>query len=131
MADFEDKRTEAGERAAEPTSDRAVFVPYADIYEEGDVLTLVADMPGVPADGVDVRVEKDALIIHGRVPDVELEGGRLVHPEYRSGDYERTFTVSHAIDTDRIEATIVDGVLTVRLPKAERAKERKVQVKPG
>ena len=132
MANPQDNLPQSADaKAAERTRDRAVFVPYVDIYEQEDGMTLVADMAGVPSDGVDVRVEKDTLTIHGRVPDLELEGGRAVYTEYRTGDYERAFTISHAVDTEKIEASMANGVLTVLLPKAQRAKERKIEVKAG
>lgn len=115
----------------ERVASRQAFTPYVDIYEDGDGLTLVADMPGVPPEGVDVRVEKETLLLRGHAPELKLESGRAVFAEYQTGDYERSFTISRAVDTTRIEAKIADGVLTLRLPKAQSAKEHKVQVKPG
>ena len=132
MADSEHTPAKSQETApAERAGERPVFTPYVDIYEDDDGLTLIADMPGVPPDGVDVRAEKETLTLYGHVPDMALEGGNPVYTEYRNGDYERAFTISHAVDCDKIEATMANGLLTVRLPKAERAKERKVPVKPG
>ena len=116
---------------AERAEERPVFTPYVDIYEDEEGLTLIADMPGVPPDGVDVRVEKETLTLRGSVPALTLEGGHAVYTEYRTGDYQRSFTVSHAVDSGKIEATMKDGVLTLRLPKAEQARERKIPVKAG
>ena len=132
MADSDQRVSKAPETsAAERTRDRDVFVPYADIYEDDTGLTLVADMPGVSPEGVDVRVEKDALLILGKVPEMQLANGNPVYTEYKTGDHERQFNVSQAVDTDKIEASMKDGVLTVRLPKIQRARERKIEVKPG
>ena len=123
--------SEAERTAVERTSGRPVFTPYVDIYEDSDGLTLVADMPGVPPDGVDVRVEKATLLLRGHAPALKLEGGRAVFAEYQTGDYERSFTISSAVDTAKIDAQMANGVLTLRLPKAQSAKERKIQVKSG
>ena len=132
MAQSQDMPVQAGREApAERTEDRPVFTPYVDIYEDSDGLTLVADMPGVPAEGVDVRVEKETLTIRGAVPEFSLKGGQPLYAEYRTGDYQRSFTISHAVDTQKIDAAMKDGVLTLRLPKAEQAKERRIPVKAG
>ena len=116
---------------AERAEERPVFTPYVDIYEDEEGLTLIADLPGVPHEGVDVNVEKETLTIKGRVPEQKLEGGKVVYSEYQSGDYERAFTISHAVDASKIEAAMKDGVLTLRLPKSEQAKERKIPVRSG
>ena len=123
------KKTETS--AVERTRDRDVFSPYVDIYEDEDGLVLVADMPGVPPDRVDVRVDNGSLTLRGDVPDLALEGGQPIYAEYKTGDYERTFTISEAVDTERIEAAMSDGVLTLRLPKLARVKQRRIEVKPG
>ncbi len=132
MADSDDRVSKSPETSVpERTRDRDVFLPYVDIYDDDSDLTLVADMPGVGPEGVEVRVEKDVLFILGRVPEIQLEGGNPVYTEYKTGDYERQFNVSQTVDTDQIEASMTDGVLTVRLPKIQRARERKIEVKPG
>lgn len=115
----------------ERTRDRDVFSPYVDIYEDQDGLTLVADMPGVASGRVDVRVDNDTLTVRGEVPDAELPGGQLIYREYKTGDYERSFTISEAVDTEGIVASMSNGVLTVRLPKLARVKQRRIEVKPG
>ncbi len=116
---------------AERAEDRPVFTPYVDIYEDEEGLTLIADLPGVAPDAVDVHVEKEMLWIRGHVPEQTLDEGRVVYSEYANGDYERAFTISQAVDSSKIEASMKDGVLTVRLPKAEEAKERKIPVRSG
>ena len=131
MANPEDKPAKTGESHVERAEERTVFAPYVDIYEDESGLTLVADMPGVPADGVDARVEKDTLTIRGRVPQLQLEESRQIYAEYKTGDYERSFTISQAVDTQKIEASMANGVLTLRLPKSQQAKERRIQIKAG
>jgi HSP20 family molecular chaperone IbpA len=113
----------------ERTRARAVFVPRADIYETGDTIVLLVEMPGVAPDAVDITLERRVLTIHGHTAEQEHAGYRQVYAEYADGDYERVFTLSEDIDRDRIEASQADGVLRLVLPKAEPAKAKKIQVK--
>jgi HSP20 family molecular chaperone IbpA len=106
-----------------------VYVPRVDIYETEHDIVAVADIPGVDENSVEIMVEKNVLTIHGRVePDVP-ENVSLAYAEYDVGDYERRFTLSNEIDQDQIEATVKNGVLHLRLPKAGPAKTRKISVK--
>jgi HSP20 family protein len=120
----ETEKREVEESGAERTRDRVAFVPRVDIYEANDSIFVVADMPGVDEGSVDVTLEKDVLTIDGYVGPVELEEYRLAYAEYRVGDYQRRFTVSDQIDREGIEATMKDGVLRLRLPKAEPTTKR-------
>ncbi|HUS59428.1 MAG TPA: Hsp20/alpha crystallin family protein [Planctomycetota bacterium] len=104
------------------------FVPDVDIYETEDSLMLIADMPGVKADRLNVRLEKSILTIHGEVGTPDVGERNLIGAEYETGNYYRAFTLSEEIDQDRIEANLKNGVLTLRLPKAARAKARRIQV---
>lgn len=105
------------------------FVPRVDIYEAKDALFLIADMPGVDENSVDVELEKNILTIAGRVNIDETKEKSLVYSEYETGDYERTFTLSDEIDREKIHATVKDGVLHLELPKAEKVKPKKIAVK--
>ena len=104
------------------------FVPDVDIYETDDSLVLLADIPGVKAEQLTVRLEKNVLTIHGRVDPIDVGERNLIHAEYETGDYYRVFSLSDEIDQDRIDATLKNGVLTLRLPKAARAKARQIKV---
>ncbi len=104
------------------------FVPATDIYQTDDELVLVADMPGVPPDGLDVRVEGGVLTLRGRPPQAEKPGEVLLE-EFATGEYYRSFQLPGDYDTDKIEASVRQGVLTVRLPKSERLKPRKIEIK--
>ena len=112
----------------ERTRTRRVYVPRTDIFETNDALVLVADMPGVAPDGLDVTLERRELTIRGRTQDAAPEGYSPVHREYEPGDYERAFTLSEDIDAGRIEARLRDGVLRLTLPKAGPAQARRIQV---
>jgi len=124
----ETEKREVEESGAERTRDRVAFVPRVDIYETNDGIFVVADMPGVDEESVDITLEKDVLTIDGYVEPVAPEEYRLAYAEYRVGDYQRRFTVSDQIDREGIEATMKDGVLRLRLPKAEPT-TKKIAVK--
>lgn len=109
---------------------RPVFLPPADIYETKDSIVVLAEMPGVPSDGIDITLERRVLTIRGRSTTGEHTGYQRVYNEYANGDYERVFTLSENIDRERIEARLRDGVLHLVLPKAEAAKARKIELKP-
>jgi HSP20 family protein len=110
---------------------RPVFIPPADIYETGDDLVIMCEMPGVASDGVDITLERRVLTIRARSANQQHAGYQRVYSEYADGDYERVFTLSEDIDRDRIEATAKDGVLHLVLPKAGPAKARKIELKPA
>ena len=128
--DLELQEKQAVQTAAESTRNVPVFIPAVDIYESKTDLTLLADMPGAPADGVDIGLEGDTLTIRGAVPQQD-GAGRVLLTEYAIGDYFRRFTVSNAIDREKIQASMKDGVLKLVLPKAEAAMPKKIEVRPS
>jgi HSP20 family molecular chaperone IbpA len=115
---------------AERTRDRPAFVPRSDIYETKEAIYVVADLPGVHEDAVEITVEKDVLTINGYVESVAPEGYTLAYAEYRVGDYQRSFSLSNRIDQENIEATLKNGVLSLRLPKVSPT-TRKITVRAG
>jgi HSP20 family protein len=116
------------EATSESTRNVPVFIPAVDIYESEHALTLVADMPGVPLENIDIDLNADQLTIRGMIPQKPENGGRVVFKEFTSGDYYRQFTLSNDIDREKIEASMKNGVLKLVLPKAEAAKPRKISV---
>jgi HSP20 family protein len=115
--------------AAERIRNVKTFVPLVDIYETKESIVLIADMPGVDEKSVDVELEKNILTLTGHVDIDEEKDRSIVYSEYEVGDYERTFTLSDEIDRDKICATVKDGVLRLELPKAEKAKPKKIAIK--
>lgn len=115
--------------AAERIRNVKTFVPRVDIYETKDALFLVADMPGVDEKAVDVELEKNILTINGRAESEAIKDSSLIYSEYEVGDYERSFTLSDEIDGAKIKATVKNGVLRLELPKAEKVKPKKIQIK--
>jgi len=109
----------------------AVWTPAVDIVEGKDEIRLVAELPGLAPDDVKLSLENRTLTIKGekKAPVVE-EKDALVHRFERSyGSFERSFTLPEGIDGDRVQATFEYGVLTISLPKAEKAKAREIVIK--
>ena len=127
MADLS-AHPQAGERA-ERTRNAPVFVSAADIYETEDALFLSLEMPGVSPDALNIMLDQRVLTISGRSRSSAPEGYSLTHHEYRDGDYERAFTLSEAIDSDKIEAELKEGVLRLKLPKSLPAPAKAINVK--
>ncbi len=119
------------EKAAQPAfaMETKVYVPQVDIVESEDRILLVADLPGVDQDGIEVTLEKNILTLRGTVKPHTPEGFSLGYAEYAVGNFERAFTVSNDIDRQGIEAVIKDGVLKLTLPKAKHAVVQKIAVK--
>jgi HSP20 family molecular chaperone IbpA len=122
------KEQEESKSPAEQTRAVKVFVPRADIYETQEQLLVLADMPGVREEGLDITLEQNILTIYGRVEQPQLEGFTLTYSEYGVGDYRRIFTLSNEIDREGIQATIKNGVLKLILPKSKKAMPRKIAV---
>jgi HSP20 family molecular chaperone IbpA len=116
------------ETRQESTIPARAFVPVTDIFETDHALTLKLEMPGVAKDRVEVRVENDVLTIEGRVDLDVYENLRPLYTEYNVGNYARTFQLSSRIEQDGIRAALENGVMTLVLPKVERAKPRKIHV---
>lgn len=114
----------------ESTKPDTYFAPHVDIYETGQEVVVLADVPGVAPDGIDLALEDNILTIQAhRAPVKHL--GRLILEEYETGHYLRRFTVAETIDQERIEAALVNGVLKVRLPKLGPSQPKKIEVKIG
>jgi HSP20 family protein len=112
----------------ERTRGGSYFTPPVDIYETEKELLLFADMPGVKPDDIELKYERGELQLTGRVKKAERLG-RVLYGEYEEGDYYRSFAIHESIDSDKIEASCKNGVVTVRLPKVERAQPRQIKVR--
>lgn len=111
-------------RDSEPAT---VYSPSTDVIEFDDHMELLLDLPGVPADALEVKFEDDALSIHGRRAPAQAPS--LLHQEYGAVEFRRAFTVPEGYDSTRIEASLDNCVLRLRLPKAESVKPRRIQVR--
>jgi HSP20 family protein len=110
------------------TRNTAAYTPRVDILENDDELTILADVPGVAPEDLDIRFEKNELVIHGRC-QARREAGDYLLNEYGYGDFYRAFTIGEAVDPDKIAAELKNGVLTVHLPKSEAVKPKRIAVK--
>ena len=117
--------------AAEQTRAGLAFVPVVDIFETPEGLTLLADLPGVKPGDLEIDLRENVLSLASPVTTPEQEGEQDVVREFRFGTFVRQFTLSDVIDQTRIEATLVDGVLRLELPRVEKAKPRQINVKTG
>ena len=117
------------EQKGEPTKPMKQFVPAVDIYETVETVTLLADMPGVSKEGVDIKLEEGVLTLKGIAADHGAKGTRELLREYEVGNFIRRFTISEAIDQEKINASISNGVLKVMLPKVKPPQPRKIEVR--
>lgn len=124
-----EKKNGGKEETAVARAAEQVFSPRVDIIESKDEVKIFADMPGVSAENLNIQVDSDNLLIEGSVGSTEELLGRPLYKEYRTGNYSRSFSLSREIDTDRIAATIKDGVVEVVLKKTPHAVPRRIEIK--
>ena len=125
------KQEEAPVDEMERTRSRRSFVPRADIYETEKEIIVLADVPGANEKTVDITLEKNVLSITAYVEPAIPSGFDIAYAEYEEGDYQRSFRLSDEIDQNKIEAVVSEGVLRLRLPKAQEARSKKISVKTG
>lgn len=112
----------------ETTRGERYVTPRVDIFETDNELVLVADVPGTTQDGLDLKLEDGVLEVTAHR---HVDSAQPTFSEYRPASYFRAFRLSDEINSDKIAASLLDGVLTVTLPKSPRAKPRKIVVAPG
>lgn len=126
--DIETTEKKAIEKSEETTWAGQTYEPAVDIYESDTALILQADVPGVRKEDVEINLDQDVLTINGRVAIDDYEGLRPVYSEFNVGNFFRRFTLGETIDQEAITADMEEGVLTVTLPKKEKAQPRKITV---
>lgn len=115
------------EEEKESTKELRRIVPPVDIYETSNGVTLVADVPGLTKDNLQLDIDDNELTIKGTFEEPEDAGEKLIN-ECIYGEYYRAFTLGDVIDREKIAAKLDNGVLTLTLPKIERAKPRKIAI---
>jgi HSP20 family molecular chaperone IbpA len=123
-----EKREQNNVASAEQNRNGVTYSPRIDICETDHELVLFADLPGVRSEDLDIRFENRELTIHGKVQP-RNEDVKFLYAEYGVGDFYRTFTVGEMIDAEKIAAELHNGVLTLHLPKTEKVKPRRIEVK--
>lgn len=116
-------------RRGDSAEELQTLLPRVDVFENKDGILLLADMPGVPKDKLELRVENDTLLIEGEITPDTPEKMEPVYAEVRLSRYRRAFSLSSELDTSRIDAQLRDGVLNLRIPKHAHAQPRKIEVK--
>lgn len=105
------------------------LLPRVDVYEDATGITLLADLPGVQKDQLSIRVEGDMLHIEGEMLPNMPEALEPTYAEVQTPRYRRILSLSHELDTTKIDAILKDGVLTLRIPKQEHAQPRKIEIR--
>jgi HSP20 family protein len=118
---------DAVQREARPPE--IVLRPATDIYEDDDGITLQMDVPGASRDRLDLQVNRDRLDVEAEVRIDMPQNMEAIYADVRSTRYQRTFALSGELETDKIDANLKDGVLTLRIPKRPEVRPRKIQVR--
>jgi HSP20 family molecular chaperone IbpA len=111
--------------------DEPALLPPVDVVEDATGITLYADLPGVPKDRLNLRVEGDTLSIDAELALPMPQGMEPTHAEVQLARYRRAFTLSKELDPTKVSAELVHGVLRVRIPKAEHAQPRRIEIRVG
>ena len=125
------KNMTASDRGATPehADQEPVILPDVDIFETEAGITLHADMPGVSRERLEVKVNGDGLSITGDMEVPVPDGMKALYADVRAKRYQRSFTLSQELDVDNVAANLKHGVLTLTIPKREKHKPRKIDVR--
>jgi HSP20 family protein len=121
-------QTDAVRREPDEASTPAL-IPLVDVSEDETGITLLADLPGADRESLSIRVDGDTLTLEAPISLGEPPEMEAVYAEVRAGRWRRSFTLSRELDSESIEASLKDGLLTLRLPKQERARPRRIEVR--
>ena len=107
----------------------ATIIPSTDIYEEENKIILKVDLPGVPQENLDIQIDKNILKVEGKITIKTPENWTLHTNEFPYEKYAQTFQLNEELDTEKIKATLKEGVLTLEIPKKEEKQPRKIEIK--
>jgi len=125
------KRESTDVQAPKAREESLALAPAVDIYENAQGITVQADMPGVSKDGLRIQADRNSLVIEGNAVIDVPAAMEAIHAEVQATRYRRSFALSGELDAERIEATLKNGVLTLRIPKRAEFRPRKVEVRVG
>jgi HSP20 family protein len=125
------KRESTDVEAAKAREESLALAPAVDIYENAQGITVQADMPGVSRDGLSIQADRNSLVIEGNAVIDVPAAMEAIHADVQATRYRRSFALSGELDAERIEATLKDGVLTLRITKRAEFRPRKVEVRVG
>lgn len=125
---LEVQEKQALDSSREQTVEGSFYRPLTDIFETSDSLTVVMEVPGVDREQIDIQLDKDLLTVTARIGLERYGQLEPVYTEYEIGHFTRSFQLSNAVDRDKIEASVKDGVLTLSMPKVKEAVPRRITV---
>jgi HSP20 family protein len=128
MTETRDVSRQEATAAQDVKQQEQAILPDVDIFENEAGITVQADMPGVSRDRLDVHIDSDTLTIEGKAVIPMPEGMDALYADIRSTHYQRSFSLSRELDSERIEAALKDGVLTLHIPKREEHRPRRIEV---
>lgn len=132
MSDNVATRPESAVAPAPQKRETEVYLrPPADIFEDAEGITLQLDLPGVAKDRLNVHADRSTLVIEGEVKIDLPQDMEALHAEVQSTHYYRSFALSGELDTEKTQANLKDGVLTVTIPKRAELKPRRIQISAG
>lgn len=121
--------TDVTKKQTEASRSVPAMLPQVDVIEDASGITLLADLPGVPKEKLHLQLEADSLTIEGEVALDTPEGLESGHAEVRLPRYRRVFTLSKELDSEKTSAEFKQGVLRLRIPKAEHVQPRRIEIK--
>ncbi len=124
-----DKQVTTRNGATTELADTAYLVPRVDVIEDSAGITLLADLPGVAKDALELKVEGTSLTLEGQIKLDTPQGMAALFAEVRASRYRRAFTLSRELDSAAIDAQLKDGVLKLRIPKLAEAQPRRIEVR--
>ena len=130
MTEAKDVATQESKAVQQSEAERPIR-PSVDIFEDSTGITVQADMPGVSKDRLNIQIDNDTLSVEGMADIAMPEGMEALYADVRSTRYQRSFSLSRELDGDKVEASLKDGVLTLRLPKRAQYQPRKIEVHTG
>ncbi len=131
MSDLKSDLTAAAGDSEAASPKGGAMLPRVDVFEDETGITILADVPGVAKEQLTLKVEGDALVIEGGVAPFAPGALEPVYAEVRLTSYRRSFTLSRELDANRTQASLKDGVLTLRIPKQAKAQPRRISVQVG
>lgn len=131
MNERKEMKTEGAQQGQGRAEAERYLRPPVDIFENTEGITLVADLPGVSRDRLNIQVEGNTLSIDGQVAIDMPENVEALHADVTVTRYHREFTLSNELETEKIAAQVKDGVLTLNLPKRAELKPRRIEVSTG
>jgi len=131
MSNNTDMKTADKAQAPQRAEQEIYLRPPVDIYEDKSGITLKADLPGVSRERLNVQLDGDTLTIEGEAAIDMPEGMEALYADVNATRYRRSFTLSHELETDKINAEMKNGELTITLPKRAELQPRKIEIRGG